>query len=83
MMPFLEAENMSGMPVFVRIEEYKDVLDVLGLLNKKLERAREIIEKLNELKAEEDAELEIWQKELSEIEKKLEVMNHTLVEPNV
>jgi tetrahydromethanopterin S-methyltransferase subunit G len=82
-MPFLEAENMTGMPVFVKIDEYKDVLDVLGLLNKKLERAREIIEKLNELKAEEDAELEIWQKELSEVEKKLEFMNHTLVEPNM
>jgi peptidoglycan hydrolase CwlO-like protein len=74
---------MTGMPVFVRIDEYKDVLDVLGLLNKKLERAREIIETLNELKAEEDAELEIWQKELSEVEKKIEFMNHTLVEPNV
>jgi hypothetical protein len=82
-MPFLEGENMTGMPVFVRIDEYKDVLDVLGLLNKKLERAREIIETLNELKAEEDAELEIWQKELSEVEKKIEFMNHTLVEPNV
>lgn len=74
---------MTGMPVFVRIDEYKDVLEVLNLLNAKLVKAREIIEKINELKAEEDAELEMWQKELADVEKKVGFMSHTLVEPNV
>ncbi len=73
---------MTGMPVFVRIDEYKDVLEVLNLLNAKLVKAREIIEKINGLKAEEDAELEMWQKELGDVEKKMEFMNHTLVEPS-
>ncbi len=74
---------MPGMPVFVKIDEYKDVLEVLGMMNKKLEKAKEIIEKINELKAEEDAELEMWQKELLEVEKKISFMNHTLAEPEM
>jgi tetrahydromethanopterin S-methyltransferase subunit G len=74
---------MTGMPVFVRIDEYKDVLEVLNLLNAKLGKAKEIIQRINELKADEDAELEMWQKELSDVEKKMDFLNHTLVEPNV
>ena len=74
---------MTGMPVFVRIDEYKDVLEVMDLLNKKLAKAKEIIENINELKAEEDAELEMWQRELAEVEKKISFMNNSLTEPKM
>ena len=71
----------SGMPVFVKIDEYRDVLEVLDLLNKRLIKARETMARINDLKNEEDSELELWEKELSEIEKKVGFMNQTLVEP--
>jgi hypothetical protein len=73
----------SGMPVFVRIDEYKDVLEVLNLLNKRLEKAREIMARINDLKNEEDAELDAWDRELADVEKKLDFMNRTLVEPGM
>jgi len=73
----------SGMPVFVKIDEYRDVLEVLDLLNKRLEKAREVMARINDLKNEEDSELEIWERELAEIEKKLDFMNRTLVEPGM
>jgi chromosome condensin MukBEF ATPase and DNA-binding subunit MukB len=80
----LEGEKMSsGMPVFVKIDEYKEVLEVLDLLNKRLEKAREIIESINNLKNDEDAELEAWERELAEVEKKLGFMNQTLAEPEM
>ena len=60
-----------------------DVLDVMKLINKKLEHARETVVKINELKNEEDTELALWQSELDEMEKKLSLMNHTLMEPNL
>jgi hypothetical protein len=73
----------NGMPVFVKIEEYKDVLEVLDLLNRKLEKAREIMDNINQLKNEEDTELDMWEKELAEVEKKLSFMTKTLMEPSV
>jgi tetrahydromethanopterin S-methyltransferase subunit G len=85
-MPFLSLEGemmTSGMPVFVRIEEYKEVLEVLDLLNKRLEKAREIMQRINDLKNDEDAELEVWEKGLQDVEKKLDFMNRTLVEPGM
>ena len=58
-----------GMPVFVRIEEYKDVLDVMNMIKNKIEDAKEILGKINELKNEEDAELELWHTGLEEVER--------------
>lgn len=73
----------EGMPIFVKIDEYKDVLEVLKLINQKLDQAKEAVARINELKNEEDTELELWQSELEDIEKKLNLMNKTLLEPNM
>ena len=73
----------EGMPVFVKIDEDKDVLEVLKLINDKLEKAKGVITKINQLKNEEDNELEMWQTELEDIENKLILMNKTLLEPNI
>ena len=40
------------MPVFVKIEEYKDVLDVLELIKNKIIQAKDVLGKINELKNE-------------------------------
>jgi len=80
----LKGDKMQeGMPVFVKIDEYKDVLEVLKLINDKLEKAKGVITKINQLKNEEDNELEMWQTELEDIENKLILMNKTLLEPNI
>lgn len=73
--------NNQEMPVFVRIEEYKDVLDVVELIKNKIEQANNVLGKINELKNEEDAELEIWKTNLEEIEKKIDEIDSSLIEP--
>ncbi len=73
--------NSQEMPVFVRIEEYKDVLDVVELIKNKIEQANNVLGKINELKNEEDAELEIWKTNLEEIEKKIDEIDSSLIEP--
>ncbi|MBU0471237.1 MAG: hypothetical protein KKF89_02485 [Nanoarchaeota archaeon] len=64
--------------IFVKIEEYNEVLDIVKVIKEKIVRAQETISKISELKAEEDKELEIWSKNLetttsnvAEIEKAL------------
>lgn len=68
-------------PVFVKIEDYKDILDVLDLIKDRLAEAKRTLADINELKNDEDSELELWSSTLSEIEKKIEGIDRTLFEP--
>ena len=67
--------------VFIKIEDYKDVLDVLDLIKDRLGEAKRTLADINELKNDEDAELELWGSTLNEIEKKIEDIDRTLFEP--
>ena len=78
----MQEEIQKGeMPVFVRIEEYKDVLDVMNMIKNKIDEAKETLGKINELKNEEDAELELWHSGLEEVERKVMFIDKTLFEP--
>jgi len=68
--------------VFVKIENYKDVLHTVGLIKNKLNEAKGTLNKVKELKAKEDLELEGWNNKLSEIESKIEGIDHILFEPS-
>ncbi|MBW2980232.1 hypothetical protein KY360_02340 [Candidatus Woesearchaeota archaeon] len=74
-------EIRSGSPVFVKIDEYKDVLEVVGIIKDKIEDARNTLGKINELKNEEDSQLEVWNSKLEEIEKKIEFIDKSLFQP--
>jgi len=56
-------DKIGEAPVFVKIDDYKDILDILELIN------------------EEDSELELWKSTLNEIERKVENIDRTLLEP--
>jgi uncharacterized protein YfkK (UPF0435 family) len=68
-------------PVFVKIEDYKDVLDILDLVKNKVNEAKRSLHEINEMKNQEDSELAIWSRELDEIERKVEFIDNTLLEP--
>lgn len=70
------------MPVFVKIEEYNEVLDVMNMIKAKLRDAKETLGKLNELKNAEDSEVELWKTNLEEIERKVDFVDNTLFEPS-
>lgn len=69
------------MSVFVKIEEYEDVLTLVKTARKKLEDAKGTLARIHDLKNEEDHQLEGWQNTLTEVEKKIDFINHTLSEP--
>ncbi len=72
---------VEGMPVFIKVDEYKDILDIIELTQEKVKEARALLEKVNELKAEEDAELDNWDESLNDVEKKLNFVDRSLFEP--
>lgn len=72
---------MDESNVFVKIEEYKDILDIIDLIREKVEEARTVLGKINDLKNQEDSELELWKTALNNVERKLEFVDKTLFEP--
>ena len=69
----------DGAPVFVKIEDYKDVLDVVSLLKEKISEASSILDKINDVKAKEDAEIENWKNSVEEIKSKVSTIDKTLL----
>lgn len=68
-------------PVFVKVEDYKDVLDILDLVKNKISDAKTVMGEINDLKNQEDTELQAWASEIYEIEKNVEYVDQTLFEP--
>ena len=69
------------MPVFIKIDEYEEVLELVKMIHRKLEDAKTTPLKINDLKNEEDHQLEMWQNALAEVEKKIDFINQSLNEP--
>ncbi|MBD3310472.1 hypothetical protein GF351_04590 [Candidatus Woesearchaeota archaeon] len=73
----------EGMPVFIKIEEYKDVLDVIALIKSKLAEARNSLEKIESLKAEEDSAIDSWKAQLDGVQDKIDFIDNSLFEPEI
>lgn len=67
-------------PVFVKIDEYRDILDVINVIKSKINDARHVLKRINELKAEEDNEVDLWTSNIGEVERKVEMIDKTLFE---
>jgi len=72
---------MGEAPVFIKIENYKDVLDVLDLIKDRLGEAKRTLAVISEIKNDEDAELDLWSSTLEEMGRKIENIDRTLFEP--
>ena len=72
---------MDRMPVFVKIDEYDNVLELVKAIHKRIDEAKETLARIHDLKNEEDHQLEMWQNSLTEVEKKVDFIDHSLSEP--
>jgi hypothetical protein len=70
-------------PVFVKIDEYKDIMDIMTLMREKLRQAKFLLDKVAELKAQEDQELATWSKELEDVEARVSSIDKSLFEPSI
>ncbi len=75
-------DNQHEMPVYVRIDDYKDVLDLIQALKEKLSDAKQTLAQLTQLKNEEDAEIESWKAGLTDIDQKIEHLDSSLFAPH-
>jgi len=69
---------MQKAPVYVKIDEYKEILDIVNMIKAKIDEAKGILHKIETLKSEEDTELDLWSNNMNDVERKVEFIDKTL-----
>ncbi|PIN75840.1 hypothetical protein COV18_01515 [Candidatus Woesearchaeota archaeon CG10_big_fil_rev_8_21_14_0_10_37_12] len=72
---------MDRAPVYVKLEEYKDIVDLVSLAREKLQQAKMLLGNIQELKRQEDQELMNWARQLTEAEQSMSQIDKSLMEP--
>lgn len=70
----------TNAPVYVKVEDYDDAVSSVETLERKLKEARDLLGRLNELKAEEDRDLLSWAESLDEIHNRLAILRTNLLQ---
>ncbi len=65
-------------PVFVRIQEYEDVLTTIESVKRKLKDAQDQLTKLKDFKAQEDKEVATWAESLEDVRSRLAAIETNL-----
>jgi len=73
---------MSGIqtPVYVKIDEFKEVLSILNNIKSKLNEANNTLKDVETLKNKEDVEFENWKQSLAEVTDKIVSLDNVLFE---
>ena len=65
-------------PIFVKIDKYKEILEVVGVINRKIVNVRQLLSELETLKSKEEDEIMNWEKNMDEITHKIELLKEEL-----
>ncbi len=74
---------MNKMPVFIKVTEYKDIVQLIDVLRAKINQAKNLLDEINELKRKEEQLIEKWQNDLTEVENKIDDVDRSLLEPEM
>ncbi len=70
-------------PVFVKVDDYRSVLDSVDALKKQVDDIRKTIAKIKSLRDDEAKGLAIWESNVDEVESHLSVIDKALFEPDI
>ena len=74
---------MEKNQIFVKLDEYKEILDIIDLFKKKMSDTKKTLDDVDKIKKEEDEQLDIWKSNLQEIDRKLTSIDKNLFEPQM
>ena len=66
-------------PIYVKIEKYGEIEDTLRQIKTKIQEAKDILNKISEMKAEEEQELRLWNEDIKAMEEKIDSVEHVIV----
>ena len=67
-------------PMFIKIENYKEVIELMRMIRKKIEEAKINLERIYNIKNEEDIKIEEWDDLLRDVEKRIIFIDDVLLE---
>lgn len=73
--------TQQNAPVFVKVDEYKQILDVIELVKKNIADAKKTLGDINSLKDQENQEIQEWSNNINDIEEKVNAIDRMLFEP--
>jgi len=65
-------------PIFVKIDKFRDALSNLEIIKKKLQESSELLDKIKEIRSNEEEELENWSHEITLIKDKVNMIDKRL-----
>jgi archaellum component FlaC len=69
---------MDNHPIFVKIEEYKDVENILGVVQNKIDDAKKLMSDIDHLRHQEAQELDSWKNEVQDVENRVSFLQRSL-----
>lgn len=64
--------------IFVKIQDYKDIKDILNLMQEKIKEARDVLEKINFIRSSEETAITKWNSDIKHVEEIVSGMNNSL-----
>ena len=74
-------DQRTGAPVFVKVDEYKEILDVLDMIKGRVREMHGVLDSIKALRNDEDAELAMWNTAIGDIENKIDAIDRIMFEP--
>ena len=74
-------EEGKERPLFIKVENYREVLELVRMMKKKIAEAKMNLEKIYNLKGQEDAKIGEWEKIIKELDKRMDFVDASLFEP--
>ncbi|HII29863.1 hypothetical protein COT48_03360 [Candidatus Woesearchaeota archaeon CG08_land_8_20_14_0_20_47_9] len=68
-------------PVFVKLENYNEVMKITESLKSRITEAKAILAKVDAILSEEQKNLDNWKTELDSVEKKVNALSDALLKP--
>ena len=65
-------------PIFVKLDKYSEILEIVEVVNKKIDNVKKLLSELEELKHKEDDEIMNWEKDMDEITHKIDILKEEL-----
>ena len=71
----------NDVPIFIKLEAYKDIINIVAVIKKKLVESKNTLGRIKQLRSEEDTEIENWENNLDDVHKKIGFIDELLTEP--
>ncbi len=71
---------MENIPIYVKVDKYKELAETLRAISAKIESIDRTLEKVHQLKTQEDLQLQAWAENIGDVKVRMEKLNKSFYE---